>query len=78
MAGSRSGSAPFIYQGSGKKQSSDQPAAQRLCTKQACAIQHCMARYNSRQDKCEAFVDAWRKCCDDVDRRIKLAAEANK
>ena len=34
----------FVYTGSGKKHAEDAPIEQKLCKKEACAIQWCLAR----------------------------------
>lgn len=65
-------SGAFVYQGSGKKQDPDAPPEQRLCVNQVVATQKCMARHGSRQDRCKAEVDAWKKCV----RRVKEAHAA--
>jgi hypothetical protein len=67
---SRGGPAPFIYQGSGKKQSLNASESQKKCTKQACAIQLCLAKSNHQQYLCEAFIEAWKKCCRDAEAAI--------
>ena len=36
----------FVYTGSGKKHSEDAPIEQKLCKREACAIQWCLARRN--------------------------------
>jgi hypothetical protein len=59
---SRSGPGPFIYKGSGKIQSKDADAGQRLCVKQACNIQYCLQRFNHQEEKCKEVIDAWREC----------------
>jgi hypothetical protein len=38
----------------------------KLCTKQACAIQYCLNRYNHQEKYCKAFIDEWKKCKDKV------------
>ena len=54
---------PFIYQGSGKKQSESASLAQKRCTKEACNIQYCLAKYQYQQQKCEEIIDVWKNCC---------------
>jgi hypothetical protein len=40
------------------------PPEQLLCTRQACAIQHCLARHNYQEKHCKAIVKEWEKCRD--------------
>jgi len=42
---------PFVYQGSGKKQSESADISQTSCTREACAIQYCLAKYQYQQQK---------------------------
>jgi hypothetical protein len=39
---------------------------QKVCSKQACAIQYCLARYNHQESYCQAVIDEWKKCRDNV------------
>jgi hypothetical protein len=48
------------------------PPEQKLCSKQACAIQYCLNRYDHQEKKCKAFIDDWNKCRD----RARQAAAA--
>jgi Mature-T-Cell Proliferation I type len=66
---SRSGPGPFIYKGSGKVQSKEADAGQRLCVKQACNIQYCLQKFNHQEDKGKDVIETWREC-------TKLANEA--
>jgi hypothetical protein len=54
----------FVYTGSGKKHSDDAPIEQKLCKKEACAIQWCLAKRNHKEEYCKDFIAAWRACCD--------------
>jgi hypothetical protein len=49
------------------------PPEQKMCSKQACAIQYCLARHDYQERYCKAFVDEWRKCRD----RARRAAESS-
>jgi len=53
----------FVYQGSGKKQNKDADISQRSCTKEACAIQYCLARNNYKEQRCEHVIQQWKSCC---------------
>ena len=44
----------------------DPRAIQKICSKQACAIQYCLARYNHQERYCHAVIDEWKKCRDKV------------
>ena len=44
-------SGPFIYRGSGKKQSETADIAQKRCVKEACDIQYCLSKYQYQQHK---------------------------
>ncbi|KAJ1459444.1 hypothetical protein M885DRAFT_511415 [Pelagophyceae sp. CCMP2097] len=61
----------FVYRGSGKRQDEDAPPEQRLCTKEACAIQLCLARHNHQQKWCQGIIDHWKACTT----RVKADAE---
>lgn len=61
---SRSGTGPFIYQGSGKKQSVNADIAQKSCVKSACMIQQCLAKFQYKEERCQVVIDAWKSCCD--------------
>jgi hypothetical protein len=39
---------------------------QKVCSKQACAIQYCLVRYNHQERYCQAVIDEWKKCRDKV------------
>jgi hypothetical protein len=54
----------FVYTGSGKKHSDDAPIEQKMCKKEACAIQWCLAKRNHKEEYCKDFIAAWRACCD--------------
>ena len=62
----------FVYTGKGKRsaQKDDAPAEQKLCAKQACAIQWCLARRNHSEVACKAFIEDWENCCE----RVRSAA----
>ena len=44
----------------------DDEPEKKLCTKQACAIQYCLNRYNHQEKYCKAFIDEWKRCRDKV------------
>ena len=54
----------FIYQGSGKKQNKSADVEQKKCTKEACNIQYCLAKYQYQQDKCDEIINIWKSCCE--------------
>jgi len=58
----------FVYTGKGKRsaQKDSDPAEQRLCAKQACAIQWCLAKRNHKEHFCQAYIDDWKNCCEKV------------
>ncbi|KAL3817153.1 hypothetical protein ACHAXA_006153 [Cyclostephanos tholiformis] len=58
----------FVYTGKGRRQAQrdDAPPEQKLCAKQACAIQWCLAKRDHKEDLCRAFIDDWQACCDKV------------
>jgi len=60
----------FVYRGAGKKQVEDAPPEQKLCSKEACAIQWCLAKHDHKEKWCLATIDAWKQCCE----RVKAAA----
>ena len=64
----------FVYTGKGSRsgQSDEAPPEQKACTKEACAIQWCLARRNHKEHLCQAFIDAWDAC------RIKAIERQNK
>ena len=45
----------FVYTGSGKKHAEDAPIEQKLCKKEACAIQWCLARRNHKEVTLQGF-----------------------
>ena len=61
----------FVYKGAGKKHAEDAPPEEKLCSKEACAIQWCLAKHNHQEKWCRLTIDAWRDCC----ARVKKAAE---
>ena len=62
----------FVYQGSGKKQPEDAPPEQKLCKKQACAIQWCLAKRNHKEIYCKAEIDSWKECVDKVKSKVEF------
>ena len=42
----------------------DAPIEQKLCKKEACAIQWCLAKRNHKEEYCKDFIAAWKACCD--------------
>jgi len=65
----------FVYTGKGSRQAQndDAPAEQRLCAKQACAIQWCLAKRDHKEHLCKAYREAWEDCCAKV--QIEEAAK---
>eukprot|EP00559_Dactyliosolen_fragilissimus_P007885 CAMPEP_0184865888 /NCGR_PEP_ID=MMETSP0580-20130426/19549_1 /TAXON_ID=1118495 /ORGANISM="Dactyliosolen fragilissimus" /LENGTH=74 /DNA_ID=CAMNT_0027365265 /DNA_START=129 /DNA_END=353 /DNA_ORIENTATION=+ len=65
----------FVYTGKGKRsaQSDDASPEQKHCTKQACAIQWCLAQRNHKEAYCQAYIDEWKRCCE----QARLAAAAD-
>ena len=61
---SRSGSGPFVYAGSGKKQAKNADVCQRRCITEACGIQICLQRSNHVQARCEHIIDVYKACCE--------------
>ncbi|EJK54836.1 hypothetical protein THAOC_25504 [Thalassiosira oceanica] len=59
---------PFVYTGKGRRQAQkdDAPPEQRLCAKQACAIQWCLAKRDHKEHLCKGAIDDWRSCVDKV------------
>ena len=39
---------------------------ERVCKKQACALQHCFAKYNNSEAMCRKYFDAWEICAQQV------------
>ena len=66
----------FVYTGKGRRQAqnNDAPPEQKLCAKQACAIQWCLAKRDHKEHLCKAVIDDWQACCDKV--RAATAAAA--
>ena len=66
----------FVYTGKGRRQAqnSNAPPEQKLCAKQACAIQWCLAKRDHKEHLCKAVIDDWQACCDKV--RAATAAAA--
>jgi hypothetical protein len=58
----------FVYTGKGRRQAQNDsaPAEQRKCAKQACAIQWCLAKRNHKENLCQAYIDEWKNCCEQV------------
>jgi len=56
----------FVYTGKGSRsgQNEDAPPEQKACTKEACAIQWCLARRNHKEHYCKSYIDAWKDCRD--------------
>lgn len=75
---SRSGPGPFIYTGSGKKQSEDASLSQKLCTKQACLIQWCLAKNNHQQSRCQDVIDNWKECVVEANKLEQEMKENNR
>lgn len=59
-----SGTGPFVYAGSGKKQAKDADICQRKCITEACGIQHCLQRNNHVQEKCLEIIALYKSCCE--------------
>ena len=55
---------PFIYKGSGKKQSESATPEQKKCVKEACNIQYCLAKYQYQQKRCDEVITIWKNCCE--------------
>ena len=49
-----------------KMNDDDNEPEKKLCTKQACAIQYCLNRYNHQEKYCKVFIDEWKRCKDMV------------
>jgi hypothetical protein len=64
----------FVYTGKGRRQAQNDsaPPEQKLCAKQACAIQWCLAKRDHKEHLCKAVIDEWQDCCEKV-----RAASAN-
>jgi len=62
----------FVYKGSGKKQNANAHACQKdkVCQRLACDIQYCLARNNYQEKRCERHIEAWKKCCERVNRGL--------
>ena len=65
----------FVYTGKGRRQAQkdDAPPEQKLCAKQACAIQWCLAKRDHKEHLCQAVIDDWQACVDKV--RAAVAAK---
>jgi len=61
---SRAGTGQFVYSGKGGRrgQGDNATSAEKNCTKQACAIQWCLARRNHSEKACKAFIDDYDNC----------------
>ena len=64
----------FVYQGSGKRQDPNAPPEQRICVNESVAIQRCMSRNGSNQNRCQWEVEKWKACC----KRVKEGERATK
>ena len=62
----------FVYKGAGKKQNANAHACQKdkVCQRLACDIQYCLARNNYQEKRCERHIEAWKKCCERVNRGL--------
>ena len=58
----------FVYTGKGKRsaQNNDAPPEQKLCAKQACAIQWCLAKRDHKEHLCHGVIGEWNDCCEKV------------
>lgn len=50
--------------GRGQAQADHAPPEQKVCAKQACAIQWCLAKRHHQEHLCQSFIDDWRECCE--------------
>ena len=69
----------FVYTGKGRRQAQkddNAPPEQKLCAKQACAIQWCLAKRNHKEHLCQHVIDEWKLCCEKVRRNSAAAAAA--
>ena len=46
-----------------KEKASTEDICVKVCKKQACLIQACIARYGSEETRCKAAVELWNDCC---------------
>ena len=46
------------------------PPEEIYCTKQACAIQYCLQRYNHQEKYCQQYILDWKKCRDQARRTL--------
>jgi hypothetical protein len=55
----------FVYTGKGRRGAQKDGASleQKNCTKQACAIQWCIAK-RGNENFCQSFIDNWKTCVD--------------
>lgn len=67
----------FVYTGKGKRsaQNNDAPPEQKLCAKQACAIQWCLAKRDHKEHLCRGVIDEWKDCCEKV--KANASADAD-
>ena len=67
----------FVYTGKGRRQAQNDNASpeQKLCAKQACAIQWCLAKRNHKEHLCQHVIDEWKLCCEKVRRNAAAATE---
>ena len=65
----------FVYTGKGRRQAQkdDAPPEQKACTKQAYAIQWCLAKRDHKEELCQHVIEEWQSCCEKV-RSAALAA----
>ena len=59
---------PFIT-AQGEQPDAGADVCQRMCKKEACAIQACLARWDYDQKRCQVVVTAWDRCCDAARKR---------
>ncbi len=64
----------FVYTGKGRRQAQkdDAPPEQKLCAKQACAIQWCLAKRDHKEELCQNVIEEWQTCCE----KVRAAAAA--
>ena len=65
----------FVYTGKGRHQAQkdDAPPEQKACTKQAYAIQWCLAKRDHKEELCQHVIEEWQTCFEKV-RSAALAA----
>ncbi|KAL7436421.1 hypothetical protein ACHAXH_004504 [Discostella pseudostelligera] len=69
----------FVYTGKGRRQAQkdDAPPEQKLCAKQACAIQWCLAKRDHKEELCQHIIDEWQTCCEKVRAAVAAAASVS-